>query len=29
VKVSKVPDDLIESCKEAVDVCPVEAITCE
>ncbi|MBU4362716.1 ferredoxin, partial [bacterium] len=24
-----VPDDLIESCKEAVDVCPVEAITCE
>ena len=29
VKVSKVPDDLIESCKEAVDGCPVEAITYE
>ena len=29
VKVSKVADDLIESCKEAVDGCPVEAITCE
>lgn len=29
VKVSKVPDDLVESCKEAADSCPVEAITCE
>ncbi|GAF71117.1 unnamed protein product, partial [marine sediment metagenome] len=29
VKVNKVPDDLIESCKEAADGCPVEAITCE
>jgi ferredoxin len=29
VKVSKVPEDLIESCKEAADGCPVEAITCE
>jgi len=29
VKVSKVPDDLIDSCKEASDDCPVEAITCE
>ena len=29
VKVSKITDDLIESCKEAVDGCPVEAITCE
>ncbi|MHC2995825.1 MAG: ferredoxin [Candidatus Atribacteria bacterium] len=29
VKVSKVPDDLIDSCKEAADDCPVEAITCE
>ena len=29
VKVSKVADDLIESCKEAVDGCPVEAITCD
>ncbi len=29
VKVSKVPDDLVDSCKEAADDCPVEAITCE
>jgi ferredoxin len=29
VKVSKVPEDLIESCKQAADDCPVEAITCE
>ena len=29
VKISKVPEDLIESCKEAADVCPVEAINCE
>ncbi len=29
VKVSKVPDDVVESCKEAADSCPVEAISCE
>ncbi len=29
VKVSKVPDDLVDSCREAADDCPVEAITCE
>lgn len=29
VKVSKVSEDLIESCKQAADDCPVEAITCE
>jgi ferredoxin len=29
VKVNKVPEDLIESCKQAADDCPVEAITCE
>lgn len=29
VKVSKIPEDLIESCKQAADDCPVEAITCE
>ena len=29
VKVNKVPDNLVESCKQAADDCPVEAITCE
>ena len=28
-KVSKVPENLIESCKQAAEDCPVEAITCE
>ena len=29
IKLSNVPDDLTESCKEATEDCPVEAITCE
>ena len=29
VKVSNVPDNLVESCKQAAEDCPVEAITCE
>ena len=29
VKVSKVPESVVESCKQAVEDCPVEAITCE
>jgi len=29
VNVNKVPDDLIDSCKEFAYGCPVEAITCE
>lgn len=29
VKVEEVPEDVIESCKEAVETCPVEAIQME
>jgi len=29
VKVSNIPDNLVESCKQAAEDCPVEAITCE
>jgi ferredoxin len=29
VKVSKVPESAVESCKQAAEDCPVEAITCE
>jgi len=28
-KISKVPDNLVKSCKQAAEDCPVEAISCE
>jgi len=29
VKINKVPESAVESCKQAAEDCPVEAITCE